>query len=197
MICEPKAGETVAVSAASGAVGGVVGQLAKAKGCRVVGIAGGKEKCQYVRDELGFDECIDYKAASAPEEFYAMLRAATPGGIDSYFENVGGTILDAVMLQMNAFGRIAMCGMIAGYNGTPLPLTHPALILISRLKVQGFIVSEQPSSWPKALAELGAGVASGTIKYRESVASGLESAPGAFIGLLKGQNFGKQVVKLV
>lgn len=196
-ICEPKAGETVAVSAASGAVGGVVGQLAKAKGCRAVGIAGGKEKCDYVRDELGFDACIDYKAASSPQEFYAMLCAATPGGIDGYFENVGGTILDAVMAQMNAFGRIAMCGMIAGYDGTPTPMTYPALILRSRLKVQGFIVSEQPAAWPKALAELGAGVASGTIKYRETVASGLQSAPGAFIGLLKGQNFGKQLVKLV
>src|SRR6185436_4520233 len=109
-----------------------------------------------------------------PEAFFAMLRGATPSGIDCYFENVGGMILDAVMLQMNAFGRIAICGMIAGYDGQPLPLAQPALILRSRLKVQGFIVSEQPSIWPRALAELGAGVASGAIKYRETVANGLE-----------------------
>jgi len=197
MICEPKAGETVAVSAASGAVGGVVGQLAKAKGCRVVGIAGGKPKCDYVTGELGFDACIDYKAAPDPAAFAAMLADATPAGIDGYFENVGGMILDAVLARMNAFGRIAICGMIAGYEGAPLPLAQPALILQSRLKVQGFIVSEQPAVWPKALAELGAGVASGAIKYRETVASGLDRAPAAFIGLLHGENFGKQLVKLI
>ena len=196
-ICEPKEGETVVVSAASGAVGGIVGQLAKAKGCRAVGVAGGKEKCDYVVGELGFDACVDYKAATGPEAFFAMLRGATPSGIDCYFENVGGMILDAVMLQMNAFGRIAMCGMIAGYDGQPLPMQHPALILRSRLRVQGFIVSEHPQHWPRALSELGAGVAQGKLKYRESVASGLESAPGAFLGLLQGKNFGKQLVKLI
>jgi NADPH-dependent curcumin reductase CurA len=196
-ICEPKEGETVVVSAASGAVVGIVGQLAKAKGCRAVGVAGGKEKCDYVVGELGFDACVDYKAAAGPEAFFAMLRGATPSGIDCYFENVGGMILDAVMLQMNAFGRIAMCGMIAGYDGQPLPMQHPALILRSRLRVQGFIVSEHPQHWPKALAELGAGVATGKLKYRETIASGLDSAPGAFIGLLQGKNFGKQLVKLV
>src|ERR1051325_6907614 len=116
MICEPKAGETVAVSAASGAVGGVVGQLAKAKDCRAGGIAGGKAKCDYVVRELGFDACVDYKAAATPEALQAMVREATPSGIDGYFENVGGAVLDAVMLQMNPFGRIAVCGMIAGYN---------------------------------------------------------------------------------
>ena len=197
MICEPKPGETVAVSAASGAVGGMVGQLAKAKGCRVVGVAGGPEKCDYVVRELGFDACIDYKAAREPQAFEAKLREATPNGIDGYFENVGGMILDAVLARMNAFGRIAICGMIAGYEGAPLPLAQPALILQSRLKVQGFIVSEQPAVWPKALAELGAGVASGAIKYRETVASGLDRAPAAFIGLLHGENFGKQLVKLI
>ena len=195
-ICEPVAGETVAVSAASGAVGGIVGQLAKAKGCRVVGVAGGPEKCDYVVRELGFDACIDYKAAPDPAAFEAMLRAATPHGIDGYFENVGGMILDAVMQQMNAFGRIAVCGMIAGYDGAPLPLARPGLILTSRLKVQGFVVSEQRAIWPKALGELAAGVASGGLKYRETVANGLESAPGAFLGLLQGRNFGKQLVKL-
>jgi NADPH-dependent curcumin reductase CurA len=195
-ICEPKSGETLAVSAASGAVGGIVGQLAKAKGCRVVGIAGGPEKCDFVVRELGFDACIDYKAAREPLALQARLREATPAGIDGYFENVGGMILDAVMLQMNAFGRIAICGMIAGYDGAPLPLAQPALILRSRLKVQGFIVSEHMALWPKALAELGAGVAAGTLKYRETVADGLERAPAAFLGLLQGKNFGKQLVKL-
>jgi NADPH-dependent curcumin reductase CurA len=197
MICEPKAGETVAVSAASGAVGSMVGQLARARGCRAVGIAGGKDKCDYVTRELGFDACIDYKAAAEPRELHDLLREATPNGIDGYFENVGGTLLDAVMARMNAFGRIAICGMIAGYDGAPIPMSFPQLILTQRLKLQGFIVSEQPSVWPKALAELAAGVASGSLKYRETVAQGLDSAPGAFLGLLKGKNFGKQVVKLV
>ena len=197
MICEPKAGETVAVSAASGAVGSMVGQLARAKGCRAVGIAGGKDKCDYVTRELGFDACIDYKAAAEPRELHDLLREATPNGIDGYFENVGGTLLDAVMARMNAFGRIAICGMIAGYDGAPIPMSSPQLILTQRLKLQGFIVSEQPSVWPKALAELAAGVASGSLKYRETVAQGLDSAPGAFLGLLKGKNFGKQVVKLL
>jgi len=197
MICEPKAGETVAVSAASGAVGSMVGQLAKAKGCRAVGIAGGKDKCDYVVGELGFDACIDYKAAADPRALQAMLRDATPSGIDAYFENVGGTVLDAVLLRMNAFGRIALCGMIAGYDGAPIPLAFPQLILTQRLKLQGFIVSEHPALWPKALAELGAGVARGSLKYRETIAQGIERAPGAFLGLLKGKNFGKQLVKLV
>jgi NADPH-dependent curcumin reductase CurA len=197
MICEPKEGETVAVSAASGAVGGVVGQLAKAKGCRVVGIAGGKEKCDHVVRELGFDACVDYKAAATPEALQAMVRDATPKGIDGYFENVGGAVLDAVMLQLNPFGRIAVCGMIAGYNDTPTPMALPRLILTQRLKIQGFIVSEHAALWPKALAELGAGVATGAIKYRESVAQGLDAAPAAFLGMLQGKNFGKQLVKLV
>ncbi|HEX7840157.1 MAG TPA: NADP-dependent oxidoreductase, partial [Kofleriaceae bacterium] len=197
MICEPKPGETVAVSAASGAVGSMVGQLAKARGCRAVGIAGGKDKCDYVVRELGFDACIDYKAAGDARALQAMLREATPNGIDGYFENVGGAVLDAVLLRMNAFGRIAICGMIAGYDGAPIPLAFPQLILTQRLKLQGFIVSEHAALWPKALAELGAGVASGSLKYRETIAQGIESAPGAFLGLLKGKNFGKQLVKLV
>jgi NADPH-dependent curcumin reductase CurA len=125
-----------------------------------------------------------------------MLRAATPDGIDGYFENVGGMILDAVLDRMNARGRIAICGLIAGYDGEPMPLAQPGLILRSRLKLQGFIVSEHMQLWPKALAELGAGVATGAIKYRESIAEGLERAPSAFLGLLKGKNFGKQLVKL-
>lgn len=193
----PKPGQTVAVSAASGAVGSVVGQLAKLKGCRAVGFAGGKDKCDYVVNELGFDACIDYKAAKDSKELYQMLKAATPDGIDSYFENVGGPILDAVLSRMNAFGRIAMCGMIAGYDGQPLPLQNPQLILVSRLTIEGFIVSEHMDVWPEALRELGGYVAQGKLKFRESVAEGLASAPVAFMGLLKGKNFGKQLVKLI
>ncbi|CAH0349150.1 NADP-dependent oxidoreductase [Aquabacterium sp. CECT 9606] len=196
-IINPKAGETVAVSAASGAVGSVVGQLAKARGCRVVGFAGGADKCRYVVDELGFDACIDYKAHPDSRSLYKALKEATPDGIDGYFENVGGAILDAVMARMNAFGRIAMCGMIAGYDGQPMPLANPAMILVSRLKVEGFIVSEHPEVWPDAMKELGAMVATGKMKFRESVAQGIASAPEAFLGLLKGKNFGKQLVKLV
>ena len=195
-IIEPKVGETVVVSAASGAVGSVVGQLAKARGCRAVGIAGGPDKCGYVTGELGFDACIDYKAQRDLKSLAQALKAACPDGIDGYFENVGGTILDAVMLRMNAFGRIAMCGMISGYNGEPIPMANPSLILVSRLKVQGFIVSEHMALWPQALQELGQGVAGGRIRYRESIADGIASAPEAFLGLLEGRNFGKQLVKL-
>ena len=196
-IINPKAGETVVVSAASGAVGSVVGQLAKARGCRVVGFAGGADKCQYVVDELGFDACIDYKAHPDSRSLYKALKEATPDGVDGYFENVGGAILDAVMARMNAFGRIAMCGMIAGYDGQPMPLANPAMILVSRLKIEGFIVSEHPEVWPDATKELGAMVATGKMKFRESIAQGIVSAPEAFLGLLKGKNFGKQLVKLV
>jgi NADPH-dependent curcumin reductase CurA len=196
-IIAPKAGETVVVSAASGAVGSVVGQLAKARGCRVVGVAGGADKCDYVVKELGFDACVDYKAHRDPKAFYKVLKDATPNGIDGYFENVGGMILDAVLLRMNAFGRIAVCGFIAGYNGEPTPMQNPALILVNRLKVQGFIVSEHPEVWPEAMKELGTMVATGQMKFRESVAPDLAAAPEAFLGLLKGKNFGKQLVKLI
>jgi NADPH-dependent curcumin reductase CurA len=195
-ICEANAGQTIAVSAASGAVGSVVGQLAKAKGCRAVGFAGGADKCRYVVNELGFDACIDYKAHPDPKSLYAALKEATPNGIDGNFENVGGPILDAVMPRMNDFGRIALCGMISGYNGEPIPLRFPQLILTSRLLVQGFIVSEHMDQWPAALSELGALVAEGKLKYRESIAEGIESAPDAFFGLLKGKNFGKQLVRM-
>jgi len=196
-IIEAKEGETIVVSAASGAVGSVVGQLAKARGCRAVGIAGGAEKCGYVVDELGFDACIDYKKLDGTDAIAAALAQACPSGIDGHFENVGGAILDAVMRRANAFSRIAMCGMISGYNGAPIPMAAPQLILLNRMKVQGFIVSEHMALWPQALAELGERVAKGTLKYRETVAQGLERAPEAFIGLLKGRNFGKQLVKLV
>jgi NADPH-dependent curcumin reductase CurA len=192
-IIEPKAGETVVVSAASGAVGSVVGQLAKVAGCRVVGIAGGADKCSYVVESLGFDACVDYKAGN----LYQDLKAAAPNGIDGYFENVGGPVLDAVLPQMNAFGRIAVCGMIARYDGAPVPLQHPELILTQRLKVQGFIVNEQPDVWPQALRQLGELVAQKKLHFRESIAQGIENAPEAFLGLLKGRNFGKQLVRLV
>ncbi|ODS67906.1 MAG: NADP-dependent oxidoreductase, partial [Acidovorax sp. SCN 68-22] len=196
-IIAPKEGDTVVVSAATGAVGSAFAALAKARGCRVVGIAGGPEKCQYALDELHFDACIDYKVHADTKAMAKALKEACPQGIDGYFENVGGWILDAVMLRMNAFGRIAMCGMIAGYDGAPLPMANPALILVSRLKVEGFIVSEHMEVWPEALAELGQLVGSGRLRPRESVAQGLAAAPEAFLGLLKGRNFGKQLVKLV
>ena len=196
-IIAPKAGETLTVSAASGAVGSAFGALAKARGCRVVGIAGGKEKCDYVVKDLGFDECIDYKEHADYISLSKALKLACPKGIDGHFENVGGMVLDAVMLRSNAFSRIAVCGMIAGYNGAPLPMHTPSLILINRMKIEGFIVSEHMEVWPEALQELGAMVGGGQLRPRESVAMGLAAAPEAFLGLLKGKNFGKQLVKLI
>jgi NADPH-dependent curcumin reductase CurA len=196
-IIEPKAGQTIVVSAASGAVGSVVGQLAKVRGCRAVGIAGGQEKCDFVTRELGFDACIDYKQHPDAKSLAAALKEAAPDGVDGYFENVGGLCLDAVMQRANAFSRIALCGMIAGYNGQPIPMAHPQLLLTNRMRLEGFIVSEHMEVWPEALKELGTLVATGKLKYRESVAQGLESAPEAFLGLLKGKNFGKQLVRLV
>jgi NADPH-dependent curcumin reductase len=196
-IIQPKAGQTVVLSAASGAVGSAVGQLAKARGCKVVGIAGGAEKCKYVVNELGFDACVDYKAHTDAKALYNALKEATPDGVDGCFENVGGPVFEAVLSRMNAFGRIALCGMISGYDGEPIPLKNPQLLLTQRLMIQGFIVSEHMEVWPDALKELGTMVATGQLKYRESVAQGLAAAPEAFLGLLKGRNFGKQVVKLV
>ncbi len=195
-IIEPKVGETLVVSAASGAVGSAFGALAKARGCRVVGIAGGAEKCRYVVQELGFDACVDYKAHAGSAMLSQALKEACPKGVDGYFENVGGPVLDAVMPRMNTFGRIAVCGMIAGYDGAPVSMSYPALILVNRLKIQGFIVSDHMQDWPLALQELGALVVSGKLRPRESVAQGLASAPEAFLGLLKGHNFGKQLVRL-
>ena len=196
-IIQPKAGQTVVVSAASGAVGSAVGQLAKARGCKVVGIAGGADKCNYVVGELGFDACVDYKAHTDAKALYEALKEATPDGVDGSFENVGGPVFEAVLARMNAFGRIALCGMISGYDGEPIPLKNPQLLLTQRLMIQGFIVSEHMEVWPEALKELGGMVATGKLKYRESVAQGLAAAPEAFLGLLKGRNFGKQIVKLV
>ena len=196
-IIEAKAGQTVVVSAATGAVGSAFAALAKARGCRVVGIAGGPDKCKYAVDELGFDACIDYKIYQDAASLSKAIKAQCLDGIDGYFENVGGMVLDAVLPLMNAFGRIALCGMIAGYNGKPVPLSYPALILMSRLRIQGFIVSEHMEVWPEALKELGMLVGAGKLKPRESVAQGIEAAPEAFLGLLKGKNFGKQIVKLI
>ncbi|NCX89959.1 MAG: NADP-dependent oxidoreductase, partial [Betaproteobacteria bacterium] len=177
-IIDPKPGETIVVSAAAGAVGAVVGQLAKFKACRVVGVAGGAEKCQLVTETFGFDACIDYKAG----RLYEDLAAATPDGIDGNFENVGGPVLDAVLRRMNGFGRIAVCGLIAGYNGEDIALKSTRSILVNRLKVQGFIISEHLGDWPKAHAEIGQAIIEGRLLYKETVAEGLEQAPEAFIG---------------
>ena len=196
-IIAPKEGDTVVVSAATGAVGSAFAALAKARGCRAVGIAGGAEKCKYAVEELGFDVCIDYKEHSDVRAMSKALKEACPNGIDGYFENVGGWIMDAVMLRMNAFSRVALCGMIAGYDGAPLPMANPALILINRMKIEGFIVSEHMEVWPDALKELGTLVGTGKLRPRETIAQGIAAAPEAFLGLLKGKNFGKQLVKLI
>lgn len=196
-IIAPKEGDTVVVSAATGAVGSAFAALAKARGCRAVGIAGGADKCKYAVEELGFDACIDYKEHSDVKAMSKALKDACPNGIDGYFENVGGWIMDAVMLRMNAFSRIALCGMIAGYDGAPLPMANPALMLINRMKVEGFIVSEHMEVWPDALKELGTLVGTGKLRPRETIAQGIAAAPEAFLGLLKGKNFGKQLVKLI
>jgi NADPH-dependent curcumin reductase CurA len=192
-IIQPQHGETIVVSAASGAVGSVVGQLAKIGGCTAIGIAGGAEKCEYVTKELKFDACIDYKS----EDVGKRLKEVASDGVDGYFENVGGKIMDAVLPRMNAFGRIALCGLIAGYDGQPIPIANPSWFLVSRLLMKGFIVTEHMDVWPAALKELGGHVASGRMKFRETVAHGIENAPQAFLGMLKGANFGKQLVKLV
>ncbi len=196
-IIAPKDGDTVLVTAASGAVGSAFGALAKARGCRVVGIAGGPDKCKYATEQLSFDACIDYRQHADFKKMSAALKEACPKGIDGYFENVGGYLFDAALANTNAFARVAVCGMIAGYDGAALPLADPRLILINRLRVEGFIVSEHMEVWPEALKELGGLVASGKLDPRESIAEGIESAPEAFLGLLKGKNFGKQLVKLV
>jgi NADPH-dependent curcumin reductase len=192
-IGQPKPGETVVVSAASGAVGSVVGQLAKARDCRVVGVAGGAEKCSFVVQELGFDACIDHRAG----DWQKALAAATPKGIDVYFENVGGPLLDAVLLRCNPFARIPLCGMVSQYNAVDRYGVQNLMMAVGmRIRLQGFIVSDHMARWPEALKELAQGVREGRIKYRESVTEGLENAPRAFIGLLKGENFGKQLVKV-
>lgn len=192
-IGQPKPGETVVVSAASGAVGSVVGQLAKLKGCRAVGVAGGPEKCKYVVETLGFDACIDHRT----DKLRDQIAAACPKGIDFYFENVGGATQRAVWPLLNNFSRVAVCGMIASYND-PNPQAGPDLrsVLVKRMTVRGFIVTELAPKFPNAIAELAQAYHQGKIKYREDVVEGLEKAPEAFFGLLQGKNFGKLVVKV-
>jgi len=189
----PKAGETVVVSAASGAVGSIVGQLAKSKDCRAVGIAGSADKCRYVVDELGFDACVNYK----DENLVGQLRTACPDGIDVYFENVGGKVFGAVLRVINRGARIPLCGMISEYNVTADP-GGPNLrpLLVQRAMLKGFIVSDHYDRFPAFLAEMTPLVRDGRIKYREDIADGLESAPAALIGLFEGRNFGKMLVRV-
>jgi hypothetical protein len=192
---KPKAGETVVVSAASGAVGSVVGQIAKIKGCRVVGIAGGPEKCKYVVDTLGFDACVDYKAG----KLAADLKAAAPKGIDVYFENVGGEILDTVLLQMNTFGRIPVCGLISAYNATTMPEGPKNLrcVLTQRLTMRGLIVFDWADRIPEAIQQLGEWHKAGKLKIREDVrGGGIEAYPEVLNLLFTGGNFGKLVLKV-
>jgi NADPH-dependent curcumin reductase CurA len=192
-IGKPKAGETVAVGAATGAVGAVVGQLAKLQGCRAVGIAGGPRKCAYAVKELGFDACVDYRGGTLARD----LEAATPAGIDVYFENVGGEVLEAVLPRLNDFSRIPLCGLISDYNSTePRGIPDLRMFLFKRIHLQGFICSDTPDVWPEAIRQLEGWIASGRIKYRETIVDGLENAPRAFVGLFKGENFGKLIVKL-
>ncbi|MCB1705858.1 MAG: NADP-dependent oxidoreductase [Halioglobus sp.] len=197
-IGQPKAGETVVLAASTGAVGSVVGQIAKLKGCRVVGIAGAKEKCAYAVEELGYDACISHY----DEDMAAQLAAACPEGIDVYFENVGGSSWEAVMPLLNNFARVPICGLIAHYNQTELPpgpdrmSMLQALILQRSLKLQGFIVSNYMAQIPAFVADMSRWLAEGKIKYREDVVEGLENAPEAFLGLFSGANFGKLVVKV-
>ena len=198
-IGQPQAGETVVVAAASGAVGSVVGQIAKLKGCRVVGIAGGAEKCRYVVSELGFGACIDHRSPDLKQQ----LAAACPKGIDVYFENVGGAVFDAVLPLLNTRARIPVCGLIANYNDTALPPGPdrlgllPRTLLIKRIKMQGFIIfDDYAHHYGEFFGEMSQWLKDGKIKFREDVVDGLENAPQAFIGLLEGKNFGKLVVRL-
>jgi len=192
-IGQPKPGETVLVSAASGAVGSVVGQLARIKECRAVGVAGSKEKCDYVIKELGFDACVNYK----DPDFMGALRAACPTGVDIYFENVGGAVLAAAMRLLNPFARIPLCGMISEYNATS-PVPGPSLrpLLVKRALIKGFIVSEHPQRLPDFLRDCSAWLRAGRLKYREDIVEGLEAAPSAILKLFDGSNFGKLLVRV-
>jgi NADPH-dependent curcumin reductase CurA len=194
-IGKPRPGETVVVSAASGAVGSVVGQLAKAQGCRAVGIAGGKDKCDYVVRDLGFDACVDYRAAGA--DLFRQVRAAAPQGIDVYFENVGGAVQAAVVPQLNDFARVPLCGLISQYNDMQMsPGPDWRLLLIKRATVTGFIVSDHFGQMDGFWKEVPPLVRAGKLRYREDIVQGLENAPEAFIGLLRGRNFGKLLVQV-
>jgi NADPH-dependent curcumin reductase CurA len=192
---QPKPGETIVVSAASGAVGQVVGQIGKIMGCRVVGVAGGAKKCAFVRDELGFDACVDYKAAN---DLDAALKTACPNGIDVYFDNVGGEVSDAVLRNINFFGRVALCGSISQYNATTPPM-GPRLLgtfVGKRVRAQGFIVTDFANRYEPAMRQIGEWIKNGRLKYREDVVQGIDKAPRAFIGMLRGENFGKMLVKM-
>jgi NADPH-dependent curcumin reductase CurA len=191
-IIQPKAGETVVVSAATGAVGSVVGQLAKLAGARTVGSAGGPEKCAYAVRELGYDACVDHKSPN----FAAEMKAALPNGIDGLFENVGGEPFELAMGRINDFARIAICGLIASYQGAPTPLPDMRIFLVKRFKMEGFIVSDHMDLWPKAIGELASLVAAKKLTWRETIRDGVENAPQALIDLLHGQNFGKMLVKV-
>jgi|SRR5690606_21806544 len=195
-ICQPQAGTTVVVSAAAGAVGGVAVQLAKARGCRVVGIAGGPHKCRYVTEDLGADACVDYKQSPDSKALGEALARQAPEGFDACFDNVNGWVLDAILPRMNRFGRIALCGMIARYGQAPNHLTAHGHLLISRLRAQGFIVWDHIDMWQQAVDELGALLDAGGLRYQETIAHGIAAAPEACIGLLSGQNLGKQIVNL-
>ena len=192
-IGQPKAGETVVISAASGAVGAVAGQLAKRAGARVVGGAGGAEKCLFVQETLGFDECIDHRAL----DLKAALTDACPNGIDVYFENVGGELQRLVFPRLNAFGRVVMCGMVAEYNDTePRPGPNLMMVVRNRLRIQGLIVSDKPERFAEWRALATPWVQDGSLKYREDIVDGLENAPDALIGILGGRNFGKLLVRV-
>jgi NADPH-dependent curcumin reductase len=192
-IGQPKALETVVVSAASGAVGSVVGQLAKIRGCRAVGIAGGRAKCDHVVHELGFDACVDHRAGN----LYDDLRAACPNGIDVDFENVGGAVLDTALRLMNRHSRIVLCGLVAEYSAKePYGYQRLRSVLVNRIRMQGMIVFDWKDRYAEALAGLTAYVAEGRLGYRESIVEGLDNAPRALIALLKGENFGKQLVRI-
>ena len=190
---QPKPGETVVVSAAAGAVGSIVGQLAKIKGARAVGVAGAQSKCDYVVKELGFDACVSYRSP----DLVAALRDACPQGIDVYFDNVGGDVFRAVLGLINPFARIPLCGLISQYNATEMPPgPNMAPVLMNRLTIRGFIVSDHVDRLPAFLADMAGWVRERRIKYREDVVEGLDQAPRAFIGLLRGENLGKMLVKV-
>jgi NADPH-dependent curcumin reductase CurA len=191
-IIAPKAGEMVVVSAATGAVGSVVGQLAKLAGARTVGIAGGPEKCAYAVKELGYDVCVDHKSPSFADE----LKAALPNGIDGLFENVGGEPFQQALRRLNDFSRVAVCGLIASYQGAPTTLPDMRIFLVKRFKMEGFIVSDRMELWPQAIGELVSLAAAKKLTWRETIRDGLENAPQALIDLLHGQNFGKMLVKV-
>lgn len=192
-IGKPREGDTIVVSAASGAVGSAVGQLAKVKGCRAVGVAGSDEKCRYVTTELGFDACVNYKSGTLT----TSLADACPRGIDVYFENVGGAVFDAVLPLLNRGARIPLCGLISRYNATGADRGPNLLpILVSRATIQGFIIGDHADRFPAALQEMAPLVRAGRLKYREDITEGLDAAPSAFIGLLEGRNFGKALVRV-